>query len=288
MLSLSKGRYLARLAATDADLDRAQALRWRAFRGPDGAAGLPAAPATGELAASAAGELAAAGTGGLAAAAAGDLAATAPAGRDADAFDAICRHVLVEDMRTGALVCCFRLLPLAQGAEIGRSYSAQHYDLRALESFEGPMVEIGRFCLAPDCHDPDVLRLAWGALTRFVDDTGVEMLFGCSSFRGTDAGAYLDAFAMLGARHLAPRRWLPRVKAPDVFRFARRLRARPADPRAALGTMPPLLRTYLMMGGWVSDHAVVDRDLGTLHVFTGLEIRAIPPARARALRAVAG
>jgi len=51
--------------------------------------------------------------------------------------------------------------------------------------------------------------------------------------------------------------------------------------------MPPLLRAYLRMGGWVSDHAVIDRDLGTLHVFTGLEIRAVPPARARALRAVA-
>jgi L-ornithine Nalpha-acyltransferase len=51
-------------------------------------------------------------------------------------------------------------------------------------------------------------------------------------------------------------------------------------------TMPPLLRTYLAMGGWVSDHAVVDRDLNTLHVFTGLEIRAIPPARARLLRDV--
>ena len=37
--------------------------------------------------------------------------------------------------------------------------------------------------------------------------------------------------------------------------------------------MPPLLRTYLLMGGWVSDHAVVDRHMDTLHVFTGLEIR---------------
>jgi putative hemolysin len=52
--------------------------------------------------------------------------------------------------------------------------------------------------------------------------------------------------------------------------------------------MPPLLRTYLMMGGWVSDHAVIDRQMGTLHVFTGVEIRAIPAARARMLRALAG
>ncbi len=52
--------------------------------------------------------------------------------------------------------------------------------------------------------------------------------------------------------------------------------------------MPPLLRTYLLMGGWVSDHAVVDSHMNTLHVFTGLEINAIPPARKRLLRATAG
>ncbi len=42
------------------------------------------------------------------------------------------------------------------------------------------------------------------------------------------------------------------------------------------------------MGGWVSDHAVVDQQMNTLHVFTGVEIGAIPPARKRLLRAVAG
>jgi L-ornithine Nalpha-acyltransferase len=52
--------------------------------------------------------------------------------------------------------------------------------------------------------------------------------------------------------------------------------------------VPPLLRTYLLMGGWVSDHAVYDRQMRTMHVFTAVEIAAIPPARVRLLRAVAG
>ena len=60
------------------------------------------------------------------------------------------------------------------------------------------------------------------------------------------------------------------------------------DARAALRLIPPLLRTYLSMGGWVSDHAVIDRQMNTLHVFTGVETAAIPAARARALRAIAG
>jgi putative hemolysin len=207
-------------------------------------------------------------------------------GIDADPFDAACRHVLVEEIATGTLVGCFRLLPLNGGAEITRSYSAQYYELGALSDYQGLMVEMGRFCIHPDRHDPDILRVAWGALTRFVDTQGVELLFGCSSFHGTETADYLDAFAMLKARHLAPKRWLPRVKAPNVFRFAARLRRKP-DVRRAMLKMPPLLRTYLLMGGWVSDHAVVDQEMNTLHVFTGLEISTIPAARKRLLRAVA-
>jgi L-ornithine Nalpha-acyltransferase len=208
--------------------------------------------------------------------------------RDADAFDAVCTHVLVEDVRSGTPVACFRLLPLNGGSQIAQSYSAQFYDLAALSAYPGRMVEMGRFCIHPDWRDPDILRVAWGAMTAYVDREGVEMLFGCSSFHGTEAVGYLDAFAMLTEAHLAPKRWLPRVKAPNVLRFAEMLRRRKPDVRRAKQGMPPLLRTYLMMGGWVSDHAVVDPDLNTLHVFTGLEIASIPPARARLLREVAG
>ena len=101
--------------------------------------------------------------------------------------------------------------------------------------------------------------MAWAALAEHVARNGIELVFGCSSFRGVEIEAYADAFALLGERHLAPRRWLPRVKAPAVFRFARLLALRRPDLKAAMRAMPPLLRSYLAMGGWVSDHAVVDR-----------------------------
>ncbi|MGK7653039.1 MULTISPECIES: GNAT family N-acetyltransferase [unclassified Roseovarius] len=207
---------------------------------------------------------------------------------DQDSFDDICTHILVEDTSDDRLICCFRMLPLNGGDEIERSYSAQFYELSALRAFPGRMVEMGRFCIHPEARDPDILRVAWAAMTRYVDENDVELLFGCSSFKGTDADTYLDAFAMLKDRHLAPRRWLPRVKAPSVFRFAQALRLRKPDAKQAMSRMPPLLRTYLVMGGWVSDHAVVDRQMNTLHVFTGLEINSIPASRKRLLRAVAG
>ncbi len=130
------------------------------------------------------------------------------------AFDDLCTHFLIEDCPRAVWSAAFGCCLWAAGPRLTRSYSAQFYELSALTRFDGPMVEMGRFCMHPDWHDPDILRVAWAAMTRYVDENGVEMLFGCSSFEGTDAETYLDAFAMLKARHLAPRRWLPRVKAP--------------------------------------------------------------------------
>lgn len=205
---------------------------------------------------------------------------------DGDGFDDACLHVLVHDRESGTLVCCFRLLPLPCGGDVARSYAAQYYDLGAMTAFDGPIAELGRFCLRPGWTDPDILRIAWGAMTSVVDAGGIAMLFGCSSFSGTDPARYLDVFALLKAWHLAPDRWAPRQKAAEVYRFAARLRRAP-DARRAMLAMPPLLRSYLAMGGRVSDHAVVDRQLNTLHVFTGLEIAAIPASRQRLLRAVA-
>ncbi len=211
-------------------------------------------------------------------------------GHDADPFDPLCRHGLVE-AADGRLVCCFRLLPVAGGAGIAASYSAQHYDLTRLQAYDRPMAELGRFCIHPQARDPDILRLAWGLVSAHVAAEGVELLFGCASFNGVEGAPYSDAFALLAARHLAPKRWLPKVKAPAVLRFAQKLRGKLERPepdlRRGLAAMPPLLRSYLAMGGWVSDHAVVDREMDTLHVFTGLEIGRIPPARARLLRALA-
>ena len=59
------------------------------------------------------------------------------------------------------------------------------------------------------------------------------------------------------------------------------------DRKAALAALPPLLRFYLSLGGWVSDHAVIDPQLDTLHVFTCVELARMPKARRESLRALA-
>lgn len=252
--ALRRGRYEARFARDTADLQAAARLRHFCFVQQAGRAALPD-------------------------------------GLEQDRFDRHCDHIVIEDLARAAVIGCFRVMLLPDGAALGQSYSAQFYDLAGLAAFEGPMAELGRFCTAPDVPDADVLRLAWGALARFVDARGVALLFGCSSFSGTDPAAYGQAFEVLAARHLAPEVWAPKVRADHVHRFAEQAAGGGAPQgaaKAAAAQMPPLLKSYLAMGGWVSDHAVIDQAMNTLHVFTGLEIAAIPPARARALRLIAG
>lgn len=211
-------------------------------------------------------------------------------GLDGDAYDAVCQHILIEHDRTAEPVGYFRSLLLPNGAQIDKSYSAQFYDLANISSREGAVMELGRFCIDPDCRDADVVRFAWGAVALLVDRHDVGLLFGCTSFTGTDPGAYLDAFSLLQQRYLAPLSWGPGAKSPRALGFAQVLQGRAAlaaaDLHAAQAQLPPLLRSYLAMGGRVSDHLVVDHDLGTCHVFTGLEVDGVPRVRQRLLRAI--
>lgn len=200
-------------------------------------------------------------------------------GIDQDRFDRQCRHLMISDA-AGRLVATVRIFLMQNGSQIQRSYAAQYYDMKEFNKVSTPLVEIGRFCIAEDVLDADILRVAWAALTQMVDQNGVAMLFGCTSFQGTEPARYGRAFAWLGLKHLGPDHLRPGRRAGEVIPFAG-LADTGTDP------MPPLLRTYLAMGGWVSDHAVVDQTMQTLHVFTCLEVAAVPPARARALRALA-
>ena len=205
-----------------------------------------------------------------------NLAFYGRAGLDQDAFDASCQHMLVED-ELGQLVACCRLQVFGPQDDLQGSYSAQSYDLARLAQFGGAKLELGRFCLRPGIKDAAILRLIWGALTVILDAQGVTLLFGCTSFAGADPDLHGPALATLH-RHAAPPQFGPGPQAAERVSFPKAV----GDP---LG-LPALLRSYLAMGAWVSDHAVIDRRMNTLHVLTALPVALVPAGRARALRAI--
>ncbi len=201
-----------------------------------------------------------------------------------DAFDARAAQIMV--LEGAQLRATFRLIEFARGADMVFGYSGQFYDLTGFSALDHPALELGRFCLdtAAAGREADILRLCFAAMAAMVDRCGASLLFGCASFAGSDPAPHLPALGVLKP-HISPHWAVGRkdrhiIKLQDI--------PAPADSMAALRALPPLLRSYLGIGGWVSDHMVQDFTLGTIHVFTGVEVARIPPQRAQALRALAG
>ncbi len=186
---------------------------------------------------------------------------------------------------TGALLAVARFQVFPDGRRIGDGYAARTHDLARLARFPAPLLELGRVCVRPGAPEAAALRAAWGLLARVAEGAGVRLLFGCSSFEGADPAPHRAALALLGRDHLAPAPWAPGRAAPETVDLA--ALGPPPDRLAGLRAMPPLLRSYLALGGWVGRHAVIDRALDTVQVLTAVEVARVPPARARALRALA-
>jgi putative hemolysin len=123
-------------------------------------------------------------------------------------------------------------------------------------------------------------------LLRIFDRTTIAQSYSAQYYELSGLQSYPHPMIEIGRFCIDPRKWRPQVKPPHVFRFES-LDTHRCDAGLAKRQLPPLLKTYLMMGGCVSDHAVVDHAMGTLHVFTGVELDSIPEARKRRLRAIA-
>ena len=189
-------------------------------------------------------------------------------GLDIDKYDDRCHHFILYDLNNGDLVCVFRALLFKRTNKICDSYSAQFYDLEPLKSYIGNMLEIGRFCIDENSKDPNILRLAWYSLSRFMMQEKVKVIFGCTSFEGVNKTSHIAAFTLLKEKFLTSLAIRPIVDARSVFEYAKDLKFEQFDHASALKNLPPLLRLYLKLGAKVSNSAVVDYDLKTIHVFT--------------------
>jgi putative hemolysin len=209
----------------------------------------------------------------------------APGVRDMDRFDPLCRHLLIRKSTDQEVLAAARLRVLQGDSALRDCYTAQFYDLGELGRSGQSCMEIGRICIdAAHVHDPDLLRALLAGLTRLAQESGSELLIGCASFRGADPARHAGALKYLAANHIGPAHLRPGRAAARVLDLPE---AGGSAEMTGLRQVPALLRLYLGLGGWVSDHAVIDPELDTLHVFTAVETASIPPARLRALQLLA-
>lgn len=188
---------------------------------------------------------------------------------DADAYDAICDHLIVIDRNVQQdplpVVGTYRLLRRSVAEKHGGFYTQQEYDLTTLLRQEGEFVELGRSCVHAEYRARGVLQLMWRGLAAYVAHYDIDLMFGCASFPGTEPDAMEESLSYLHHFHRAPSALRPRAL-DELYVEMRRLPAARLDKQAALAELPPLIKGYLRVGGFVGDGAVVDRQFNTTDV----------------------
>ncbi len=196
-------------------------------------------------------------------------ATTAATGRDRDAFDQVADHLLVVDHALGAgpqgVVGTYRLIRREAAARIGRFYSADEYDISMLTAFPGRLLELGRSCVDAGYRHRVAMQLLWRGIAAYVFHYRIGLMFGCASLSGTDPDALAAELTYLCAHHLAPPELRPRA-VPGRYVEMRRMPPEALDPHRVLAQLPPLIKGYLRLGGFVGDGAVIDRQFNTTDV----------------------
>jgi len=191
---------------------------------------------------------------------------------DADAFDGVCDHLLVEDGRTGAVVGTYRLQTGARARDQLGYYSAREFDFTPFEPQRARMLELGRACIHREHRSFSVLSLLWRGIAEYARRHDTRYLIGCSSLTSQDGAVGAATWQRL-LPHLAPPLW--RTTAMPGFGC-------PLEPVAANAPKTPkLLAAYLSLGAMMCSPPAIDRDFGTIDFLTLVDLAA--PAQPRRL-----
>jgi len=244
---LRSGSLEVRLAETAEDIDAAQALRYRVFYDEMGALPTPEMEAR---------------------------------RRDFDQYDEHCDHLLVIDhmRKSGSkIIGTYRLIRREAAATCGGFYSCGEYDILPILEYPGEILELGRSCIDAEYRTGAVMQILWRGLSAYIFRHSVALMFGCASLPGADPAAHALPLSYLYYHHLAPpalrtkalperyvdMRLMPREAFdPDVAFNTMKL-----DPRSGSNSLPPLIKGYIRVGGFVGDGAVIDTQFNTTDVF---------------------
>ena len=189
--------------------------------------------------------------------------------RDADDYDAVADHLLVVDHLLGegskSIVGTYRLIRRGAAERIGRFYSASEYDISKIIAFPGEVLELGRSCISASHRGMPAMQLMWRGIAAYVFLHRIDLMFGCASLHGTNPDAIGRDLTYLWTKHLAPEEIRPRAL-PELYVDMRRMDPAKLDMRRALAALPPLVKGYLRLGGFVGDGAVIDHQFNTTDV----------------------
>ena len=231
LLGTTGTQYASRLAATSDEIKAAQALRFEVFN-LELNEGLPQSYAT---------------------------------GLDADPFEVVCDHLIVEHLPSKHIVGTYRLQTGVSAAKNLGFYSAQEFDFSVYEPLRKEIVELGRACVHAQHRNIVVLGMLWKGIADYAQRRGARYLAGCSSITSQDPAVGASAYSELCRKNLAAPEWRTRpLAAYDC----------PLDLLAEDGCkIPKLLRAYMNIGAKICGPPALDRHFKTIDFLTFVDLQ---------------
>lgn len=191
-------------------------------------------------------------------------------GLDADEFDPVCDHLVVENTETGDVVGTYRLQTGGAAARNIGYYSEREFDFARYKTLRPQIVELGRACVHRDHRNFGLLHLLWRGIADYAVERKARFLVGCSSLTSQSEEEGRAMYAFLSRRNLV-RPELRTMPKPD---FAIPMTDGPTSP---VELKPPrLLRAYLAIGAKICGPPALDREFRTIDFLTLLDLHALP------------
>lgn len=189
-------------------------------------------------------------------------------GLDADPFDSVCDHLIVEELPSGIIVGTYRLQTGDRAKENLGYYSSQEFDLTPLDRYRSETVELGRACVDIQHRNLAVLGYLWRGIAEYAKNRNAHYLVGCSSLTSQIPAEGAAAYDVLSRQHLAAEQYrvnpLPHVACPMDH------------PAVKAPKIPRLLSAYLSMGAKICGFPAIDREFKTIDFLTLHDLDTLP------------
>lgn len=187
--------------------------------------------------------------------------------KDRDEYDLFCDHLIViDEAAESRIVGTYRILRSSVAKRHIGLYSANEFDLSALDRLNREAAEIGRSCVHPDYRDGSVITLLWQGLCWYMKEFDVRYLMGCGSVHSTDGPSASLAYAYFkqsgGMADWFSAKPLPGMEVPgfDATHVI-------ADLKSVSRQIPPLMKGYIRAGARIAGEPALDREFGTTDYF---------------------
>lgn len=201
--------------------------------------------------------------------------------READRFDDLCDHLLVFDTALPGpahrqIVGTYRLLRQDRAETSGGFYSQDEFEVAPLimRHRDKRFLELGRSCVVRSYRSKRTIELLWQGIWAYVKRHRIDVMTGCASFPGIVPAAHAEALSFLAHHCTANGEWAVRA-VPERGSTMDLMPVEAINAKAAIAAMPPLVKGYLRLGAQTGKDCVIDADFGTVDVFIVLPVARI-------------